>query len=126
MACAGLFSATDLVSRLFLVVLQVLGTSVTKLGFVLVRNARILGNFITPNEEMSSGNDEMEAELDAEAMEEAVGGKHDFLYALRKFRKDCENFATIARISQSLSKFRYAQFFIKLAKFRYHSENSLS
>ena len=40
------------------------------------------------NEEMSSGNDELEAELDAEA----VGGKQDFCYALRKFRKDCENF----------------------------------
>ena len=93
MACAGLFSATDLVSRLFLIVLQVLGTSVTKLGFVLVLNARILGNFISPNEEMSSGNDEMEAELDAEVMEEAVGGKQDFLYALQKFRNPCEYFA---------------------------------
>ena len=38
----------------------------------------------------------------------------------------CENFATIAKISQSLRKFRYAQFFAKLEKFRYHSENSLS
>ena len=75
---------------------------------------------------MSSGNDEIEAELDAEAMQEAVGGKQDFRYGLRKFRKDCENFATIAKILQSLRKFRYAQFFDKLAKFRYHSENSLS
>ena len=39
-------------------------------------------------------------------MHEVTGGKHDFLYALRKFR--------------------YAQFFAKLAKFRYHSENLLS
>ena len=68
------------------------------------------------NEEMSSGNDELEVELDA-------GGKQDFLYALRKFRKDCENFATIAKISQSLRNFRYAHFFAKLAKFRYHSES---
>ena len=75
----------------------------------------------TQNEEISSGNDEMEAELDVEAMQEAVGGKQDFLYALRKFRKDCENFATIAKISQSLRKFRYALFFAKL-----HSEISLS
>ena len=45
---------------------------------------------------------------------------------LRKFRKDCENFATIAKISQSLQKFTYAQFFAMLAKFRYHSKNSLS
>ena len=59
-------------------------------------------------------------------MQEATGGKHDFLYALQKFRKDCENFTTIAKISQSLRKFRYAQFFAKLAKFRYHSKNSLS
>ena len=51
------------------------------------------------NEEMSSGNDELEAELDAEAMQKAAGGKQDFRYALRKFRKDCENFATIAKIS---------------------------
>ena len=29
-----------------------------------------------------------------------------FRYALRKFRKDCENFARIAKISQGLRKFR--------------------
>ena len=55
----------------------------------------------TQNEEMSSGNDEMEVKLDTEAKQEAAGGKPDFLNALRKFRKDCENFATIAKISQS-------------------------
>ena len=59
-------------------------------------------------------------------MQEATGGKHDFRYALRKFCKDCENFATIAKILQSLLKFCYAQFFAKLSKFRYHSKNSLS
>ena len=75
---------------------------------------------------MSSGNDKIEVELDAEALQEAARGKQDFLYALQKFRKDCENFATIAKISQSLPKFLYAQFFAKLGKFRYHSENSLS
>ena len=48
LACAGLFSATNFVSRLFLVVLQVLGTLVIKLGFVLVLNVRILGDFIKP------------------------------------------------------------------------------
>ena len=74
------------------------------------------------NEEMSSGNDELEAELDAEAMQEA-GGKQDFRYALRKFRKDCENFSTIAKILQSLRNFCYAHFFAKLVKFRYHSES---
>ena len=40
----------------------------------------------TQNEEMSSGNDENEAELDAEAKQEATGGKLDFRYALRTFR----------------------------------------
>ena len=54
----------------------------------------------TRNEEMSSRTEEMEDEFDAEAMQEAVGGKHEFRYALPKFRKDCENFATIAKISQ--------------------------
>ena len=57
------------------------------------------------NEEMSSGTDEMEAELDA-------GGKaglQDFRYALRKFRNHSENFAI--------------PFFAELAKFRYHSES---
>ena len=44
----------------------------------------------TQNEEMSSGNDEMEAELDAEAKMEAN----------RIFSMHCENFARIAKISQ--------------------------
>ena len=73
------------------------------------------------NEEMSSGNDELEVGCRGKAE-----GKKDFRYALRKFHKDCENFATIAKISQSLRNFRYAHFFAKLAKFRYHREISLS
>ena len=85
---------------------------------------------------MSSGIDEMEAEVDAGGNAEGKAGLQDFRHALRKFpriakisqglrkfRKDCENFATIAKISQSLRKFCYAQFFAKLAKFRYHSES---
>ena len=71
---------------------------------------------------MLKGIEEMEAELNA-------GGNarmQDFRYALRKFCKDCENFATIAKISQSLRNFHYAHFFAMIAKFRYHSENSLS
>ena len=52
-------------------------------------------------------------------MQEAMQGMHDFHYALQKFRKDCENFAILA-------KFRYAHFFAMIAKFHYHSENSLS
>ena len=61
---------------------------------------------------MSIGIEEMEAELN-------IGGYRsvqDFRYALRKFRKDCENFTIHA-------KFRYAQFFAMIAKFRYHSES---
>ena len=86
------------------------------------------------NEEMSSGNDEIETELDAEAMQEAAEASRIFAMrcenferiakisqGLRNFRKDCEIFTTIAKISQSLQKFRYTQFFAKL-----HSEISLS
>ena len=51
------------------------------------------------NEEMSSVNDELEAELDVEAMQEAAGGKHDFRYALRKFRNHSENFTIPAKFS---------------------------
>ena len=75
---------------------------------------------------MLSGIDEMEVEVDAGGNAEGKAGLQDFPYALRKFRNHSENFATIAKISQSLRKFRYAQFFAKLAKFSYHRENSLS
>ena len=50
---------------------------------------------------MPTGVEEMEAELDVGGMQ----GMQDFCYALRKFRKDCQNFATIAKISQSLRNF---------------------
>ena len=73
----------------------------------------------TKSEEMSSGIDEKEMPRKAGGSR----GKLNFRYALRKFCKDCENLATVAKISQSLRKFRYAHFFAKLAKFRYHSEN---
>ena len=59
-------------------------------------------------------------------MQENAGECRNFLYALRKilqglrkFRNNSKNFAIPA-------KFRYAQFFAMIAKFRYHSENSLS
>ena len=71
---------------------------------------------------MLRGIEEMEAELDAGGNV----GMQDFLYALRKFCKDCENFATIAKISQSLRNFRYAHLFSMIVKFLYHSENSQS
>ena len=74
------------------------------------------------DEEMSSGTEEMEAEL----MKEAMQGVQDFRYGiakisqgLRKFRNHSKNFAIPA-------KFLYAQFFAMIAKFRYDSENSLS
>ena len=55
---------------------------------------------------MSSGIEEMEAELNAGGMQEC----RIFAMALRKFRKDCENFATIAKISQSLRNFAMHSF----------------
>ena len=45
---------------------------------------------------MSSGIEEMEVELNTGGMLEC----RIFAMALRKFRKDCENFARIAKISQ--------------------------
>ena len=54
----------------------------------------------------------MEAEVDAEEIQEAAEANMIF--------------AIIAKISQSKRNFRYAHFFAKLAKFRYHSEISLS
>ena len=68
---------------------------------------------------MSSGIAEVEAEVGAGGIVEGKAGLQDFRYALRKFRNHCENFAIPAKSSQSLRKFRYAQFFAKLAKFRY-------
>ena len=68
----------------------------------------------------------MEPELDAGGNAGQYRSAQDFRYVLRKFRKDYENFATIAKISQSLQNFRYAHFFAMIAKFRYDNENSLS
>ena len=78
------------------------------------------------DEEMLRRIEVMEAELDAGSNVGGNAGMQDFCYALRKFCKDCKNFSTIAKISQSLQNFRYAHFFAMIAKFRYHSENSLS
>ena len=70
-------------------------------------------------EEISSGIEEMEAELNTGGMQECAG----FLLCiakisqgLRKFRYHSENFAIP-------TKFCYAQFFAMIAKFRYHSES---
>ena len=72
---------------------------------------------------MSTGIEEMEAELDAGGNTWNAGFSLcivKILQGLRKFRNHCENFATIP------TKFRYAHFFAMIAKFLYHSENSLS
>ena len=53
----------------------------------------------------------------------AAKANQEFRYTLQKFRRDCENFATIAKISQSLRKFCYAQIFAIIAKITVHSEN---
>ena len=54
------------------------------------------------DEEMLRGIEEMEAELDTGGNAGGNARMQDFRYALRKFRKDCEYFATIAKILQSL------------------------
>ena len=47
-----------------------------------------------------------------------------FAVALRKFRKDCENFATIAKNLQSLRNFSmHSQKFAIIAKTTVHREN---
>ena len=51
------------------------------------------------NEEMSSGIDEMEAELDTGGNAGGKAGLQDFRYALRKFRNHSKNFAIPAKIS---------------------------
>ena len=61
---------------------------------------------------MSTGIEKMEAELDAGGNR----GMQDFRYGLRKFRKDCKNFTTIEKISQSLRNF-------SMHLFRYNSKN---
>ena len=68
---------------------------------------------------MSSGIEEMEAELNAGGMVECRIFRYGVVkisQGLRNFRNHSENFAIPA-------KFRYAQFFAMIAKFRYHSEN---
>ena len=72
MTCAGPFSTTDFVSRLFLVVLQVLGTTTIisswlRIGADLCKFSAISSS---RDEEMSSGTKEMEAELMQEAIQE--------------------------------------------------------
>ena len=62
---------------------------------------------------MSSGIDEMEAEVDAGGKAKGKTGLQDFGYALRKFRNHSENFVIPAKILQC-------------TVFLYYSEISLS
>ena len=62
---------------------------------------------------MSSGIEEMEAELNVGGMQESAGISlciAKISQRLRKFRKDYENFTTIAKISQSLQNFAMHSF----------------
>ena len=128
MTCAGPFSLTDIVSRLFLVVLLVLGASaiISSLAsywsdlchdsyeFSAISSSR--------DEEMSRGIEEMEAELNAgrcRRMQDFCNGIAKILQGLQRFRNHSENFAIPV-------KFCYAHFFAMIVKFHYHSENSLS
>ena len=68
------------------------------------------------------GNEEMQAEMVQDAMQEIrnfANGIAKFSQGLPKFRNGSKNFAILA-------KFRYGHNFAMIAKFRYHSENSLS
>ena len=55
---------------------------------------------------MSSGIEKMEVELNTGG----CSSVQDFRYALQKFRKDCENFTTTAKILQSLRNFAMHSF----------------
>ena len=54
---------------------------------------------LSRNEEMSSGIDEMKAEMDAGGNAGGKAGLQDFRYALRKFHNHSKNFAIPAKIS---------------------------
>ena len=104
--------------RLFLVVLQVLGTSaiVSSLAsywcLLMPSSHEFSAISSSRDEEMSIGTEEMEVELMQEAMQGSAG------FSLWHSK----NFARIAKVtmhSKNLN-FRYALYFI--AKFRYHSE----
>ena len=65
------------------------------------------------------GNEEMQAELIQEAMQEDQDIRYGIAkisQGLQKFLNDSENFAILA-------KFRYGHIFAMIAKIRYHSKN---
>ena len=71
---------------------------------------------------MSSGIEEMEAELNAEGCRRV----QDFSLCIAKISQGLRKFCNRSKNFAITAKFRYAQFFAMIAKFRYHSEISLS
>ena len=71
---------------------------------------------------MSSGTEEMEAEL----MQEAMQGVQDFRYGIAKISQGLQKFRNHRKNFAIPAQYRYAHFLAMIAKFRYHSENSLS
>ena len=69
------------------------------------------------DEEMSSGTEEMEAEL----MQEAMQGVQDFCYGIAKISQGLRKFRNHSEIFAIPAKFRYAHFFAMIANFLYHS-----
>ena len=74
------------------------------------------------NEEMSSGIDEMEAELDAGGNAGITG----FSLCIVKISQGLQKFGNHRKYFAIPAKFSYAHFFAMIAKFRYHREISPS
>ena len=74
------------------------------------------------DEEISSGIEEMEAEL----MQEGMQGVQDFRYGIAKISQGLQNFCNHSENFAILAKFHYGQNFTMIAKIRYRSKNSLS
>ena len=110
----------------FLIILQVLGTSVIKLGFVLVLNVENSQRLHQVGVKKCQEEWKKRRQCRRQEATEFSLCIAKISQGLRKFRNHSENFATIAKISQSLRNFHYAHFFAMIAKFGYHSENLLS
>ena len=70
---------------------------------------------------MSTGVEEMEAELDAGGN----AGNAGYSLCIVKVSQGLQKFCNHSKNFAIPGKFRYAQFLAMIAKFRYHSENSL-
>ena len=95
LTCAGPFNSINIVSRLFLVVLQVLGASaiISSLASYWCRFMPCSYEFSaissSRDEEMSSGIEEMEAELNAGRMQKSAG----FSLCIAKISHSLRNFS---------------------------------